>query len=285
MTLEESVNDIFRKIGRNVMLFQNLEYLLKYLVATSSISGYESELKSQEEQRRSTINKQTMGQLVGQYIENSNPENQDILEDPKYIKEEMFLWVKYGFGDSTDYENSKKVLAKLVDDRNELIHHLLPQFDTNSIESCIQIGKKLDEQKSNIVREIDNLKRRIDAMHEGVKGIASFLNSPTGKKELEKIALLPRQRDLIWILSDIAEQTTRPNGWTPLNEAGQLIRQRVRQQVSEPEKIASIKEYFGYKSLKTFIIEAKIFDIYEEPTKKGIRILYRKKPNSELLNA
>ena len=175
MTLEDSVNDVFRKIGRNVMLFQHLEYLLKYLVATNSISGYESELKSQEEQRRATINKQTMGQLIGQYIENSNPESQDILEDPKYFKEEMFIWIKHGFGDSTDYDNTTKALTKLVDDRNELIHHLLPQFDTNSIESCVQIGKKLDKQGNNIVREIDNIKREIYGLHKGVKEAVLFL--------------------------------------------------------------------------------------------------------------
>ncbi len=279
MTLEDSVNDVFRKIGRNVMLFQQLEYLLKYLVATSSISGYVSELKSQEEQRRATINKQTMGQLIGQYIKNSNPENLDILEDPKYFKEEMFIWVKHSFGDSTYYDNTKKVLAKLVDDRNKLIHHLLPQFDTNSIESCIQIGKKLDEQKNNIVREIGNLKRMIDARHEAAKGLVSFLISPVAKKELGKFGLFLRQSYLIGLLSDIAEQTTRPDGWTPLSEAGQLIRQCV------PQEIASLKQHFGYNSLKTFILAVKIFDVYEKPTKKGIKILYRKKPDSELSNA
>lgn len=258
------------------MLFQELEHLLKYLVANSSISGYVSELMSQEEKRRVTINKQTMGQLIGQYIEISNPETQEVLEEPKNLKQEQFIRVKYGFGDSTYYDTKKKALAKLVDDRNELIHHLLPQFDPNSIESCVQIEKKLNAQRDNILREIDNVKREIDGLHEGVKGIISFLNSPEGRKELEKIQFYSRQNYLIWLLSDIAEQTTRPDGWTPINRAEHLIRQRA------PEEIASLKKSFGYKSLKEFILAAKIFDVYEEPTKKGIRILYRKKPDSEL---
>lgn len=217
------------------MLFQQLEYLLKYLVATSSISGYESELRSQEEQRRATINKQTMGQLTGQYIENTNPENQEVLEDPKYFKEEPFIWVKYGFGDSTSHDKKKKTLAKLVDGRNELIHHLLPQLDTNSIESCIQIGKKLDEQKENIVREIDNLKREIDAIQESAKLMVSFFSSPVGRKELERLEEFSKRSFLIWLLTDIAEQTARPDGWTPIDHAGHLIRQRV------PEEITSLR--------------------------------------------
>lgn len=89
MTLETPLDEVLKKIGRNVMLFQNLEHLLKYLVAHSSISGYASELMSQEEKRRAAISKQTMGQLIGQYIEISNPETQEVLEEPKNIKQEL----------------------------------------------------------------------------------------------------------------------------------------------------------------------------------------------------
>lgn len=257
------------------MLFQHLEHLLKYLVANSSISSYVSELMSQEEKRRTTINKQTMGQLIGQYIEISNPETLDVLEEPKNLKQEQFIWFKYALGDSTYYDTKKKALAKLVDDRNELIHHLLPQFDTNSIESCVQIGNKLDVQRDNIVRQIDDLKLEIDALHKGRKEFLGFLNSPESRKEIE---LSLRQSYLIHLLIDIAEQTARPDGWTPIDRARHLIKHRV------PEKIASLKEFFGYNSLKVFILDAKIFDIYEEPTKKGIRILYRKKPDNEYLS-
>ena len=72
MTLEITLNEVLKKIGRNVMLFQELEHLLKYLVANSSISGYVSELMSQEKKRKDAISKQTMGQLIGQYNEISN---------------------------------------------------------------------------------------------------------------------------------------------------------------------------------------------------------------------
>jgi len=113
-----------------------------------------------------------------------------------------------------------------------------------------------------------------------VKGIVSFFNSPVGRKELEESALFLKRCHLIRLLTHIAEQTTRPDGWTPIDSAGHLIKQRV------PEEIASLKEYFGYNSLKAFILDAKIFDVYEEPTNNGsIRMLYRKKPDSELSNA
>ncbi|MBK8533996.1 MAG: hypothetical protein IPL59_02110 [Candidatus Competibacteraceae bacterium] len=51
------------------MLFQQMEHMLKCLLASNKISGYASELKTNHEQRITKIHKQTMGQVVGQYIE------------------------------------------------------------------------------------------------------------------------------------------------------------------------------------------------------------------------
>jgi hypothetical protein len=280
MTLETPLDEVLKKIGRNVMLFQQLERLLKYLVATGSISGYASEFMSQVEKRAATISKQTMGQLIGQYIEISNPETREVFEEPKDLRQEQFIWVKFGFGDSTYYDIKKKALAKLVDDRNELIHHLLSQFDPNSIESCLQIEKKLDVQRDEIVRQIDNVKMEIAGSQKAAKLLVSFLNSPAGRDALERIETFSKRKFLLRQLTDIAEQTTRPDGWTPIDRAGHLIKQRVS------EETASLKEYFGYKSLKAFILETKIFDVYEESTNNGnIRILYRKKTDSELSEA
>ena len=192
MTLETTLNEVLRKIGRNVILFQELEHLLKYLVADGPISGYISELEQKMERRKSSTNTQTMGQLIGQYFENSSPENQEILEDPKYFKEERFIWFKYGSGDPSFHDKKKKTLAKLVADRNELIHHLLPQLDTNSIESCIEVGKKLDEQRDKIVRQSKNLRLEIDAIQQSAKLMVSFFNSSMGRAELERLAELSK---------------------------------------------------------------------------------------------
>ncbi|AGH46865.1 hypothetical protein C427_4766 [Paraglaciecola psychrophila 170] len=37
--LQNVVNDILQKIGCNMMLFQELEYLLKYIIVNGNISG------------------------------------------------------------------------------------------------------------------------------------------------------------------------------------------------------------------------------------------------------
>jgi hypothetical protein len=38
--LEKYTNVVYQKIGRNVVLFQQIERILKYLAATSRVSGY-----------------------------------------------------------------------------------------------------------------------------------------------------------------------------------------------------------------------------------------------------
>ena len=68
-----------------MVLFQELEFLLKLIVAnTGSISGYADELSLKREQRAANIQKQTMGQLVGQYLKITDPEYQEFSYIPIY---------------------------------------------------------------------------------------------------------------------------------------------------------------------------------------------------------
>jgi len=66
--LEKARNEVLRKIGRNMLLFQQMEYMLKYIVANSELSGNIDELKVNREKRTEKVRTQTMGLLIGQYI-------------------------------------------------------------------------------------------------------------------------------------------------------------------------------------------------------------------------
>jgi len=67
--LEKARNEVLRKIGRNMLLFQQMEHMLKYLVAHGQVSGNIGELRSNQEQRAERVRKQTMGMLAGQYLD------------------------------------------------------------------------------------------------------------------------------------------------------------------------------------------------------------------------
>lgn len=276
MTLEDSINEAFRKIGRNMMLFQQLEYLLKFVIANGNISGYASELKDKKVKRTAIINKQTMGQLVGQYIECSNPSREELSSEPEELKEG---YISFNFRiecDSVYYETKKEALAIIVSERNELVHHLLPNFDAKSAKSCEELETKLDNQAEKIRNEIKELEATARRLQEGRKELADFLNSNEGKRHFELSFL--RLSRLILLLGDIATQIGRPDGWALMNVAGQLIKQNA------PEELALLKEKYGHKSLKSLILATEIFDVYEESTQKGgIRVLYKLKSGWEVL--
>lgn len=272
---EESVNDVLRKVGRNVVLFQQLEQLLKFVVANGNLSGFASELSTLKKQKAEKVSKQTMGTLVGQYVENSNPDSGSLSNEPEEIDE---AYLSFSFRIECDagyYESKKEALAKLVSERNDLIHHLLPRFDASSVKSCEVLAKELDAQSKNIRLEINNLKAMAEALNDGRKEMADFLQSEEGRKEF-KLSFL-RQSRLVLMLGDIATQMTREGGWALISTAGRLVKEHA------PEELEQMKEMHGYSSLKKLIQASEVFDIYEEVTQRGgVRHLYRLKAGWEL---
>lgn len=180
MKNEEFVDDVLRKVGRNVVLFQQLEQLLKFVVANGNLAGFASELKALKETQETKVNKQTMGTLVGQYVENSNPESDTQSTEPEEITEAYFSFSFRVECDDDYYESRKEALGKLVAERNDLIHHLLPRFDMKSAQSCRSLGKELDDQSEKIRLEINRLKATANALNDGRKEMAAYL---TGKEQ------------------------------------------------------------------------------------------------------
>jgi hypothetical protein len=267
---EEFVDDVLRKVGRNVVLFQQLEQLLKFVVANGNLSGFASELNELKKQKAEKVSKQTMGALVGQYVENSNPVSDTSSNEPEVL-DEPYLSFSFNIEcDSDYYETKKEALAQLVSERNDLIHHLLPRFDMKSVESCETLGKELDVQSESIRLEIKNLQAMANALNDGRKEIVDFLQSKKGKKEFELSFL--RQSRLVLMLGDIATQMSREDGWALISSAGHLVKEHA------PEELEQMKEMHGYSSLKKLIQASEVFDVHEEVTAKGgTRILYRLK--------
>ncbi len=278
MINETFVDDVLRKVGRNVILFQQLEQLLKFVVANGNLSGFASELNELKKQKAEKVSKQTMGTLVGQYVENSNPASDSSSNEPEVL-DEPYLSFSFNIEcDSDYYESKKEALAQLVSERNDLIHHLLPRFDMKSVKSCETLGKELDVQSESIRLEIKSLQAMANALNDGRKEIADFLQSKKGKKEFELSFL--RQSRLVLMLGDIATQMTREDGWVLISNAGHLIKDHA------PEELEQMKKMHGYSSLKKLIQASEVFDIHEEVTPKGgARILYRLKTGWELSTA
>lgn len=139
----ELLDEFFRRLGRNVLNFQKLEFLLKILVQPN-LAGSAGTLAKQMAKQRGSIYKSSMGILAGRLIESINkedlnlPPNQDLQE----------LWMSISFKIDMDPEAREKLaseLAAIISERNDLIHVKLATLDTNSPLDCKELMIFLDD--------------------------------------------------------------------------------------------------------------------------------------------
>lgn len=259
-------DEVHRKLGRNVTLFQKIEALLKALVIDSHFSGYASDFERVREKTTKAVNKRTMGQLATPFLKNltTKPEELSVLDESKGV------YISFGFTIQGEkfYFEQKKSLTLIVSERNELIHHFWQKWNLDSIQGLNLAEQYLDQQHSRIQLEFQNLRILAEMIEEGRKDIADFIASDTGRRALKQQFL--RQSTLMSLLCDIAAKEARSDGWTVLSIAVSIINKQV------PEEISSLKERYGCKNLKSFMLMTELFDLHEEPTAKGgRRMLYR----------
>tara|TARA_R110001583_G_scaffold185292_1_gene345297 strand:- start:345 stop:1178 length:834 start_codon:yes stop_codon:yes gene_type:complete len=277
MSLEELVKEIQRKIGRNLMRYQQLEQMLKYVVANAQFSGYISELKETIANKKESVKTQTMGQLIGQFVERTDPALPDTSNEYLDRNEAHFAFDFKSVVDEKYYLEKKERLSTLVSERNNLVHHLFPDLDLNSFDSCKEYDTKLDIEGEKVRIEFENTQIIAKSLHDMKNELAQYLMSEEGIKAFMLSFL--RQKRLVILLADIAAQTKRDDGWTVMSSAAQLIKQHAS------DELASLHKGVEYKSLKSLMLKTQMFDFTEEPTKKGgVRVLYRLKESYEVLH-
>lgn len=277
MSLEELVKEIQRKIGRNLMRYQQLEQVLKYVVANAQFSGYVSELKQNISNKKESVKKQTMGKLIGQFVERTDPAFPENSNEYLDRNEAHLAFDFKSVIDDKHYLATKERLSSLVSERNNLVHHLFPDLDLNSFDSCKKYDTKLDIEGDKVRIEFENTQRIAKSLHDMKNKMAQYLMSEEGEKAFMLSFL--RQKRLVVLLADIAAQTKRDDGWTVMSSAAQLIKQHASYE------LASLHKGIEYKSLKSLMLKTEMFDFAEEPTKKGgVRVLYRLKESYEVLH-
>jgi hypothetical protein len=270
--LTKARNEVFRKVGRNVYLFQQIEKILKFLNTYREFSGYHSELEGNLNKRTNEISKLNMGPLVGQLIDNIYSKFDESERDHKEIKE-SYLSFEFRIEADPDFiENRKQALKSFVDERNHLIHHLFTGAEINTIEQFAELEMFLDAQRERIIIEHDQLKFLVMTIADLAKESSDYFNSDEGIKQLELMRL--QQSDLVRILIEVTLKQARSDGWTLLNHAGNELRKHI------PEEMNDLKRMYGYQTLKATIIASEMFELLEEAASQGgVRLLYRPKPD------
>jgi hypothetical protein len=255
--LKELNNEIYQKVGKNIILFQRIEGLLKYLLSNSNISCQIGELSNTinlQMQEVSKSPKGTMGNLVKQYknLNQIDKANLPISSDK--------AWVSFNCNFGKDLEREGE-LALLVDQRNRLAHHFLEDWDLGDIDNCNLAIEHLSLQHKKAKIEFEHLLVQAQLLEEAKIELAEIL----------KIEIL-KNFTLVKRLIDISEQQSRHDGWTSLSKAEQLINKDF------PKEIDDVKKLYKCKTLKRLMKITELFDIYDETTDKGgTRTIYKVK--------
>ncbi len=167
------IDEVFRRIGRNLLLFQHIEHLLKQLMASARLEGTVKSMQANFEERQAKIHKQTLGQLAGQFVD-------DVLADagerdaPENVDE---AWFSFGFTIQTDsafVEQHTAEMKAVVDARNDLIHHFLPRWSPASEDSSRACAAPPEHAAGGRWRT---------PVREGVAGRADRASSPGSTRE------------------------------------------------------------------------------------------------------
>lgn len=267
--LKPTQDEVLRRVGRNLLLFQQIEHFLKFLLASHKGGGTAETYQANQQQLTDCINKKMLGHLVEKY---GNELLQDAWEEvPEEDRPDG--WFSSSFrisGDSEFVESLRRDLKLMTDERNELVHHFLPRWQPNSPEKMTETLAYLDDQREKVLPMHEHLKGTVTRMRQSRQVLSNFMASPEYEKQSELMWL--QASPLVRLLSDVATQYHRKDGWTYLAQAGDLAVKEM------PEEMKGIKERYGFKTLKKLLVGCETFDVFDETLSNGrFRTLYKNK--------
>jgi hypothetical protein len=263
-------DEVLCKIGRNVLLFQQIERLLKFLVINHRADETAIDFVGCRQERARKIQTQMMGELIKQYCGDILSDAGEAIREPKDATQAWMSFIFSITGDDDFMESQRADLALMVRERNELIHHFLPRWHPDSLDHMTAASAYLDQQREKVLPMFEHLKSVAKSMRQAQEAVAAFLISDEGERLLELTRL--QNSPLVALFGEVARQKARPDGWTYLADAGRLAR------IHESDEVTHIKERYGYSTLKRLLIASELFDVLDEPLPNGgFRTLYRVK--------
>jgi len=184
--LDDARNGVLRKIGRNVLNLQKMEGMLKLLNTHANISGSVEDLESIRRQQSEAVSRHPMGRLVQAFVQSVYSNQTDTNIASENVGKSSISFSFTIEGEANLAVEREKALSSIVEERNRLIHTDLLQFSPNSLESCIEIGERLDAQHKRILPEYEMLQSILRFFQEGSAGLAEYIQSDAFAHELKK---------------------------------------------------------------------------------------------------
>lgn len=264
-------DEVLRRVGRNLLLFQQIEHLLKAILTHHRISATATakDLQAAQDEQGNSVQAKMLGQLVEKYgKEVFQTTGENLPEEDRPTG-----WASYSYTISADQEfidSLLRDLKQMTEARNELVHHFLPRWQPDSPGTMAEALAWLDAQRDKVMPMHDHLKSTTMHMHATFRLLADVLDSPEIDQycELRWLQTSP----LSVFLTDVSKRDHRNDGWTELAKAGSLAAKEL------PEELGNLRQRYGCKTLKRLLLACGIFEVFDEPLSNGhFRTLYRNK--------
>lgn len=264
-----TVDEVLRAVGRNLLLFQQVEGLLKFLLVHAQGGGYAATLADERTKRSERVHRQSLGQLIVQYTEELGGGARPLAEPAQPSKP----WFSYTFEIEAhpDFPSlHAEVLASLLRERNQLVHHFISSKDLGSADGRFAALADLDRQRDLIDALREPLTRIVKDLELTARAMGEHFASAEFRQTVE--SALAAANPLVALLREIAVSGSGAGGWTLLSTAGQLLRLRA------PEDVDALFKRNGHRTLRSFLEASEEFEVREETTARGgIRHVYRPK--------
>lgn len=268
----ELMEEVFKRVGRNLLVFQQIERFMKALLGSSKLEVTLAGVSPATLDRQASLQKQTMGQLREKFFQDVLSDAGDIDSEPEPATEIRFcIRSRIQLSGGDEMQRYQQDFAAMIEQRNDLVHHFLGRWNLVTSESAEDAIAHLDRQREQVIPLRDSLKAWVETLYQGHREIAAFMTSEEGQKELDRFAL--QSSRLVALLIDAATASTLDGGWMSLSAAGHYLRREA------PDHLSNLKSRYGHRTLKAVVIASELFDVEDEPTTRGgFRTRYRIKP-------
>jgi hypothetical protein len=174
--------DVFREIGRNVVMFQDIERILKIILNRGRFVATASQLAAWQAKAPAPYAKRMLGELIEPLMERhfvSGEPGDQTLPENKEITVGFEFHVNLSDGDREVFQQR---LESMVKQRNELIHHLLDWLRLDTAENCQVAISRLQLQREETEPIHRNITAILKVFFETSKDAAKYLKE-NGLKE------------------------------------------------------------------------------------------------------
>lgn len=266
MTATIDNDEILRRIGRNLMLYQDFELALEFLVSIAHVEGPADRIQSVQHDQLTALDGRTLGELLRRFRSSWLAPESDWPELD--AADEVWLGMRHRLElDEKDRQHLCRELDQVVTDRNFLVHSFRSEWGPAPTSRAEWALATLDQQFERGQYWLRRLRELAHVRQEA----ARWLASPEALAAME-LEYLRRSR-IVELLGDAASRSARADGWTLLSSAGHAVKQYA------PDELAEMPVRYGHSTLKALILATGLFDVAEEQLSNGqSRTVFRPRP-------